>query len=272
MIYNFGQRKEQLKKLPICINMVGVDHLQEPVFRPKGLSSWQWFYCKAGQGEVIIDQKRYVIRSGQGFLLYPGVNHAYQALSDDWTLHFIGFAGQNCNELLGTLGMDTSGVYRFTKPDVFEPFLQQLVQFSNHPKRGISRKLSLVGYEFLLTVSEHIEFLNVSDLYDGHEIVRKVLLYIEEHYTEDIGIDAIADHIGLSKGYVQTLFKKEMGRTIGQYICEMRIIKARVLMMQEQDLKAFEVAKRCGFESPSYFGKVFKSVMGMTPDQYKRSV
>ena len=61
--------------------------------------------------------------------------------------------------------------------------------------------------------------------------------------------------------------QKEMGLTIMQYLTEIRIGHARHLLTLHPEKKVLEIGKMCGFESPSYFGKIFKKEVGMTPEK-----
>ena len=61
-----------------------------------------------------------------------------------------------------------------------------------------------------------------------------------------------------------------MGQTIVRFLTSIRLGYAKELLEEYPDKKACEVAKLCGYESASYFGKVFKENIGVTPDEYRR--
>lgn len=111
MIYSFHYPQKQQQMLPLSLHILGINHQQEPILRPDGLSIFQWFYRIKGTGELIINNSKAIPHQGQGALIYPQVPHSYHGLTPEWALHFIGFAGQNCMELLKTLYMHKSGVY-----------------------------------------------------------------------------------------------------------------------------------------------------------------
>ena len=108
------------RPLPLQLELIGVDHHQEPIVRPGGMPFFQWFYCVKGQGEFIVNGQRSIISQGQGLLIYPEIPHVYQAVSDDWTVHFIGFGGSACKEILHALQMYETGVYHLSIPEIFE--------------------------------------------------------------------------------------------------------------------------------------------------------
>ena len=104
MLYNLHY-SNKYNFLPLLPNLLGVNHLQEPVQRPHGFPVFQWFYCVKGQGEFIINGQRSIISKGQGLLIYPHISHSYKGLTSDWTVHLIGFGGNACTEILQTLHM-----------------------------------------------------------------------------------------------------------------------------------------------------------------------
>ena len=89
-------------------------------------------------------------------------------------------------------------------------------------------------------------------------------------YLETFGEQDSAEVVGLSKEYMCSYFKKKMNKTIMQVLCDIRIMNACVMLNRFPDKKIAEISKKCGFESPSYFGAVFRKHQGMTPDTYRK--
>ena len=65
------------------------------------------------------------------------------------------------------------------------------------------------------------------------------------------------------------LVEKEMQTTIVNFLIEIRISNARTLLCTYPEKSVAEICSLCGFQSPSYFGKVFKKVMNMSPNEYR---
>ena len=72
----------------------------------------------------------------------------------------------------------------------------------------------------------------------------------------------------LSPAYFSRVFKKEMGVTFNSFLNEVRIEKSKSLL-RNNDLKMVDIALMVGFESQSYFTKVFKKITGISPLQYR---
>lgn len=92
--------------------------------------------------------------------------------------------------------------------------------------------------------------------------------YIYRHYREKIYLEDIADTLGISGSYLSRLFKREMGISLQDFINDVRVEKAaNLLVYSEETLPG--IAEYVNFPSQSYFGKIFKQKMKMTPKQYR---
>ncbi len=103
---------------------------------------------------------------------------------------------------------------------------------------------------------------------DAQAIVRKVLDYVEQHYDHDLGIDEVAELVGLSCSHFCVLFKQVMGCTFLEYLTKYRIDKA-CSILRNSEIKVFQIAPLVGYQDPRYFTQVFKKVVGKTPSEYR---
>ena len=100
--------------------------------------------------------------------------------------------------------------------------------------------------------------------------IRKIRKYLEEHYQENIALNDVADEVCLEKSYLGRLFREECGKTIMAYLREVRIIRAKELLIV--GMNPGEVAIKTGFGDPAYFAKSFKQVTGISPARYRESL
>lgn len=93
-------------------------------------------------------------------------------------------------------------------------------------------------------------------------------MYVEKHYREKIYLSAAAEEIGVSSAYLSRLFRADTGKCFQDYVTEYRIKRAaNLLRYSEESLAA--IAEYVNFPSQSYFGKVFKKQMQITPARYR---
>ena len=91
--------------------------------------------------------------------------------------------------------------------------------------------------------------------------------YIEAHLHTSIRIRDLADHVSLNPTYLATVFKKETGHTINDYILRRRIDTA-CNMLRYSDYSASQISEILAFSSQSYFIRCFRQIKGMTPHEY----
>lgn len=102
----------------------------------------------------------------------------------------------------------------------------------------------------------------------NNRIVREVLDYIENHYSEDISLFTAAEHVHMNHVYLSRLFKKELGETFLENLTKYRLQKACELL-SNFDYKIYEISSMVGIFDPGYFSQVFKKYYGLTPSEYR---
>ncbi|MDQ8194664.1 AraC family transcriptional regulator [Coraliomargarita sp. SDUM461004] len=100
-------------------------------------------------------------------------------------------------------------------------------------------------------------------------LVLGVKEYILKHLSEDMTLGEIAWHVGKGEEHLARVFKRETGQTVFDYVREVRVNRARTLIL-DPSLSLSEVATRCGFHSLSFFSRTFRTVTGMSPTGYRR--
>lgn len=98
--------------------------------------------------------------------------------------------------------------------------------------------------------------------------VQKALTYIDANLSSNLSLSVLADALNISSGYLSTLFKKETGQTVTEYITGRRI-KHAMHLLDTTRLQIQTVAQHCGIIDVQYFSKVFKRIAGMTPKEYR---
>lgn len=98
--------------------------------------------------------------------------------------------------------------------------------------------------------------------------IMQALDYISDHLHSRIFIEELAEYLSLSVPYLSRLFKSELGMPFSQYII-IKKVEAAASMLQFSDYSALDISNYFAFSSHSYFIKVFKKHIGMTPKEYR---
>lgn len=117
-------------------------------------------------------------------------------------------------------------------------------------------------------------FLTYCRLVQNHKImpyskpVQRVILHIEADLSADLSLSSLAKTQDLSPGYLSTLFHKETGTTLIDFINQRRVDLAKHLLLTTK-LQIQTIAQHCGIMDVHYFSKVFKKYTGKTPKAYR---
>jgi len=100
--------------------------------------------------------------------------------------------------------------------------------------------------------------------------VEKAVTSIEADISGDLSLQALAKQQGINPSYLSTLFKKETGQTLTDYVNQRRVDHARHLLSTTK-LQVQTVSQHCGISDVNYFSKTFKKYVGKTPLEYRRA-
>lgn len=103
------------------------------------------------------------------------------------------------------------------------------------------------------------------------ESVSTAKQYIDEHFNQDISLDGVSRLVNISAYYFSKVFKDETGENFIDYVTQVRIEKAKqLLMIKEMSIK--EVCVAIGYKDPNYFSRLFKKQIGVTPTEYREEL
>ena len=109
---------------------------------------------------------------------------------------------------------------------------------------------------------------------EGNSVCSKQILpaikYIEENFCNDITNAVLASRCMMGEEYFRKLFKQNFGISPKQYITDMRINKAKKMLI-EGSLKINAISEQCGFSNPFHFCRFFKAKTGETPSEYMKN-
>jgi Response regulator containing CheY-like receiver domain and AraC-type DNA-binding domain len=105
----------------------------------------------------------------------------------------------------------------------------------------------------------------------SHTISSKMAYYIEQNYSNKITREDVANYVHLSPNHTGKIFIKSFGMSISDYLNNIRINYAK-RYLQDESYNISDITEMVGFEHFSYFSTIFKSIVGMTPSEYRQSI
>ena len=128
---------------------------------------------------------------------------------------------------------------------------------------GLYRQVLFLEFMIHLNRAVQKNRLEYLDTNDCNMKIVDILYYINEHITDDLTIDHIADTFYVSKYYMMRLFKQETGYTIGTYIAQKRLLLAKELLLS--GVPSTQVCFDCGYKDYSTFSRAYRKLFGESP-------
>lgn len=144
--------------------------------------------------------------------------------------------------------------------DVNHRYMQELKQL--HTQEDVAHWLARVLNRFTDLVFDLVDSKHKN-------IIRKAVSYMNANCAKNLTLAEVADHVGYSHSHFSKVFKEEMGCGFRAYLNQVRVEKSKALLLSGNASIA-EICDMCGFEDQSYHCKVFKKLVGVTPDKYRK--
>lgn len=152
--------------------------------------------------------------------------------------------------------------------------VKKVLEYNGNIIEEIEKKRSLKELEswiknMFIKMVNHVHYQRLKR---KSKIVEEAEKYIHEHYFRfELKIDDIARHVYVKYGHLCFLFKRDTGKTINDYLTDLRITKAKELFDKGVRSVA-EVSNKVGYADANYFGKSFKKTFGITPGRYLETI
>ena len=113
-------------------------------------------------------------------------------------------------------------------------------------------------------------FMNAmfSEIDKGNPYVRKALRYMHDNYSAHLDLEKVAEYVGLSPSYFSSLFHKIVGESFRDRLNRIRVEESKRLLLSAR-YSLGDIAVAMGFPDQSYYSKVFKKIIGVTPGKYR---
>lgn len=116
-----------------------------------------------------------------------------------------------------------------------------------------------------------LQMRNIESMESMQAVAKQIREYIEMNYAKELTLTGLAQKYNIEKTYLSRLFKQETGKNLMPYIAEKRIDHAKELIKQG-DISLTEVSYLVGYDDYSYFNKVFRKIMGISPSEYRQNM
>lgn len=277
---SFNRKQMQLHQ-PFEFHYRNEDPMAGGVFHSHAF--YEIYYFHEGQCTYLIGDKIYVLKPGDlllmnGLTLHcpriePDVRYIRSIAHFDpgfvkrWVQPEAAAALLNPFEELSNYRISLNGSERME----FEKIMVDLDRLNKMGATQERRMLRL--FDMLCVISELCRTaVNHRDSFSEKERhVQHVITYVEQNYMNDLTLEDIAHAVHLTKQYLSSLFKEVTGTTVFRYMYSRRINQAKILLWLHPNLAVTEVCYAVGFKHLAHFSRMFKKMVGRTPEDYRNS-
>lgn len=118
-------------------------------------------------------------------------------------------------------------------------------------------------------IKEYCDIVNKHNSLAYSELISKAITYIKLNFRKDIGLTLVAKELFIHPTHLAKKFKKETGKTVSEYINEVRIKEAQFII-KVTEIKIEDIAYHVGYNDKKYFSKTFKKITGVSPSEYRK--
>ena len=276
-----GVQEREALLSSLCIHAIGYfpyasHHL---ISRPTGMedAAGQYLlnYCIEGEGWCEIGGRRMPVRANQFFIFPMDAPHSYgSAEGCKWTVYWVRFGGSLASyfsegfEKPATIKAGVTSRIGF-RQDLFE-------EMYNILDKDYSVENLCYASSLLFSYLSSFKFLSAYRKSAGRVIaavnegalVNEIVHFMQERLEKRITLQELSDYIGYSVSQISTVFRKHTGYSPMNYFNILKIRRA-CWLLEHTTLKIYQICYKSGFDDPYYFSRLFKKVVGTSPQAYR---
>lgn len=236
------------------------------------LHEFQLNYITEGTGILETDTGKYQIKPGTLMIIRPGARHRYRPKKKTgWVENYIGFEGELAHKFLSEslFAQNQYVIQCGIREEIIDTYYRifDLVQKEDPGFQQIASGLILKMLGYLVSFHKRRNFSGT----DIEKVIQEVRFHMRNNIDQKIDLKQLAIEHQIGYAYLRKRFKKYTGISPHQYHLEMKMMKARELILTtEKSIK--EISYELGFETIYYFSRLFKKKTGLYPSELRKEV
>lgn len=232
-------------------------------------------YIIKGEGYYICNQKKYDLKPGDVFTIFPKDLTYYASNSDNtWSFCWFAFNGKKAVDILETCGINKNSPTRHMLLEyaLDKPVKDLLNCFSD---RNTPVRAKLQSHLYLIFSKMQENFLKTDNQPHQRncitEYIENAVVYIDYNYMKPLTIKQIADYVGLERTYFSKIFSLATGSSPQSYLIRYRLEKA-VHLMSTTNYSMKQIGLSVGIPNEYYFSRLFKKLKHISPREFKMTI
>ncbi|MFP3719504.1 response regulator [Niallia circulans] len=228
------------------------------------------------QGKIMTEKKEYEIKSLMGYsssikmAIQTGELHAFQSLIGQIQKDMMNNPPLSLSQLLHLeheyLMISTRWFKEFNLPIRIPSNIEERI-YSFMDKEGIFQ-LEAYKARKKKEIALFLRRVKRQNARRSQNVIHEIEKYIKANFHREIKLQEISEHFYISREYISRKFKQEYNVNISEYLVTIRMKKAQELL-KSSNLKVYDIANMIGYQDDKYFRKVFKKIIGVSPNEYR---
>ena len=247
---------------------------------PGDRDDYEIHLVEKGEGKFVIGEREFSVKPGDLVILHSIQGNAFKPYTDKFRLSFITF------KFTTPAAGETLARFNELLVEEVMPYSTEGAQEISQLFYSIQKEVSLKGKGYMFRtkllfgalIAKIMEYGSRSDNTDKwtyvgmgtRELIDRVILFLQKNYSRDIRLEELGRLVNLHPRYLCTLFRQITGSTVIEYVKDIRIEKAKRLLLYTA-LSITEIALDVGFGSSQYFSRVFSRSEGVDPRTYRKN-
>ena len=224
-------------------------------------------YVIKGELKVIIENKTYSLKAGDLYICFPNIVHAVSP-SEASCIVIVADSSlfSNFYEALSKTYPENPILRRKELPSTVDTIINRIFEISNLKSK---KPYDLLASTYINAVLGEV-FLKINCIKRNADtnLLQKLMMYLLNHYTEDLNLEDISKTLGYSKWYISKIISNTFGFNFRTLVNSYRVgLAENLLLTTKQNI--LHIALECGFKNQSSFNRIFLSFSGMTPSEFR---
>lgn len=233
------------------------------------LKEFQINYITEGEGILENIHGTFPLKTGSVFITFPGAWHRYKPFNKiGWTENFVGFDGVMARKLIAYPHFNLKNpVFNFgIKEEFIDTYLKifDLVEKEQPGYQQIASGMIIKLLGYIISFEKQKGFSGKTIA----KVIEAIRFEMRQNIEKEFDLKGMAQNHNVSYSYFRKMFKKYTGVSPGQYHLQLRIMRAKELLVSS-DKSIKEISYELGFQSIFYFSNMFKKKEGSTPSHFR---
>ncbi|MBO4292406.1 MAG: helix-turn-helix transcriptional regulator [Lachnospiraceae bacterium] len=232
--------------------------------------SFQIVLTYEGKAALTYDGNTYTLGPGDGFFIDCRKKSSYHTVGNIWKHCVLHFYGKNAEYLYNLYSRSGSPFFHHSPDGHLQELLERVAHYLHRPSpyRDMDVSNSLENVVMYLIRSTHDYRFTGSDI---PERLHMLADHIYANYAENLSLDDLSEISGYNKYYLCRIFKKYFQMSPGDYILQLRILRARELL-RDTEMSVQNIGDIVGIKDTNYFYRIYKARTGISPALYRKKI